>query len=105
MRLVISVAIFPMYFNQVMDENNFEFLGIPVNRSALFSYALSFAYLVIAALLPLLTGIADSSGRRKTFMKFFTIMGSIACMCMFFFDGMATKYWGVFGLCVCSHWF
>jgi MFS transporter, UMF1 family len=94
--LVISVAIFPMYFNQVMSEENFDFLGIPVNRSALFSYALSFAYLVIAAVLPLLTGIADYSGRRKTFMKAFTITGSIACACMFFFQGMDTKYWGVF---------
>jgi MFS transporter, UMF1 family len=94
--LVISTAIFPMYFNQVMSEENFDFLGIPVNRSALFSYALSFAYLVIASVLPLLTGIADYSGRRKTFMKAFTIMGSIACACMFFFQGMDTKYWGVF---------
>ena len=60
--LVISVAIFPMYFNNVMVEGNFEFLGLPVNRSALFSYSLSFAYLIIGALLPLLTGIADSTG-------------------------------------------
>jgi UMF1 family MFS transporter len=83
--LVISTAIFPMYFNQIMPENNFDFLGIPVNRSALFSYSLSFAYLLIAAVLPLLTGIADFSGRRKTFMKFFTFLGSLACICMFFF--------------------
>ncbi|MFK7808362.1 MAG: MFS transporter [Saprospiraceae bacterium] len=83
--LVISVAIFPMYFNQIMPETNFDFLGIPVNRSALFSYALSFAYLVIASLLPLLTGVADFSGRRKSFMKFFTALGATACISMFFF--------------------
>ncbi len=95
--LVISVAIFPLYFNAVMGDNElFSFLGIPVTKTSLFSYSLSLAYLIIACSLPMLTGIADYSGRRKTFMKFFTLMGSLACMSMFFFDGRGTMYLGVF---------
>ncbi len=95
--LVISVAVFPLYFNSVMgDSELFNFLGIPVTKTSLFSYSLSIAYLVIAVSLPMLTGIADYSGRRKTFMKFFTFMGALACMAMFLFDGRGTMYLGVF---------
>lgn len=95
--LVISVAIFPLYFNAVMgDSELFYFLGIPVTKTSLFSYSLSFAYLIIACSLPMLTGIADYSGRRKTFMKIFTLLGSMACMAMFFFDGRSSMYLGVF---------
>ena len=95
--LVISVAVFPLYFNSVMgDSELFNFLGIPVTKTSLFSYSLSIAYLVIALSLPMLTGIADYSGRRKAFMKFFTFMGSLACISMFFFDGRGTMYLGVF---------
>jgi len=95
--LVISVAVFPLYFNSVMGDNEvFHFLGIPVTKTSLFSYSLSLAYLIIAVSLPMLTGIADYSGRRKAFMKFFTLMGSIACMSMFFFTGRPNMYLGVF---------
>ena len=94
--LVISVAIFPLYFNSVMDTGEFNFLGIPVTKTSLFSYSLSFAYFIIAMSLPMLTGIADYSGRRKAFMKFFTFLGSMACVTMFFFGGMSTMYLGVF---------
>lgn len=86
--LVITAAIFPIYFNSVIDDE-FLLFGISFTDSSIFSYSISLAYLMIAAVLPLLTGIADYSGKRLLFMRLFTIMGSLACMILFFFEGMS----------------
>jgi len=82
--LVIAVAIFPIYFNGIVA-NEFTFLGIQMTDTALFSYSLSFAYLIIALILPLLSGIADYGGRKLSFMTFFTFLGGLACIAMFWF--------------------
>ena len=39
-------------------------------------------------MLPMLSGIADYSGRRLTFLKTFTTIGAISCAALFFFKGM-----------------
>jgi len=83
--LVIAVAIFPIYFNGIVADE-FTFLGIKMTDSALFSYSLSFAYLIIALVLPLLSGIADYGGRKLSFMTFFTFLGGLACIAMFWFE-------------------
>ncbi|HKK78497.1 MAG TPA: MFS transporter, partial [Phaeodactylibacter sp.] len=56
--------------------------------SALYAYAISFSYFLIAVLSPILSGIADYGGRRKFFLQAFTVMGSLACLTLFFFKGM-----------------
>lgn len=84
--LVISTAIFPIYFVKYTPDiirlGNFEF-----TNSALYSFAVSFSYIFIASLSPLLSGMADFSGRRKFFLKIFTLIGSIACITLYFFKG------------------
>ncbi len=87
--LVITVAIFPGYFLAVTDDQ-FRFLGIEMTDSALYAFAVSAAYLLIAAISPLLSGIADYGGRKMWFLKFFTTMGALACISMWFFTSMAT---------------
>lgn len=94
--LVIAVAIFPIYFNQQVDEN-FLFLGMKMTNTALFAYALAFAYLLISLSLPLLTGIADYGGRKMFFMKIFTTIGSMACLSLFFFEGHSMLWLGLLG--------
>jgi len=94
--LVITTAIFPGYFNGVTDKS-FSFLGIEMTNTALFSYSISFAYLIIAAMLPLLSGIADYGGKKLDFMKRFTYLGSISCMALFFFTGMGNLWIGLAG--------
>ena len=42
---------------------------------------------------PLLSGIADASGRKMAFMKFFTLLGSLACISMFFFMDSVNHSW------------
>jgi len=88
--LVITSTIFPIYYNSVTTVDGSDvvnFFSFKIVNTVLYSYALSFSFLIIAILLPLLTGIADVSGKKKAFMKIFTYMGGAACMALFFFDG------------------
>jgi UMF1 family MFS transporter len=91
--LVISTAIFPNYFIAFTDDY-VNIFGLSIKDSALYSAAVSFSYLVIALLSPILSGIADYSGRRMFFMKVFTIMGSFFCIMLYFFTGMPTLWIG-----------
>ncbi|MDX1910281.1 MAG: MFS transporter [Saprospiraceae bacterium] len=101
--LVITVAIFPAYFLSVTGDGNKDTVdyvtvfGIRFINSALFAYSISFAYLIIAAISPLLSGIADYGGRRMRFMRFFTLMGALACMSLMFFQDMNTLWVGIAG--------
>ncbi|MEO1261299.1 MAG: MFS transporter [Bacteroidota bacterium] len=87
--LVITVALFPPYFLAVTDDN-FTMLGLRMTDSALYAFAVSAAYGLITLASPFLSGIADYGGRKKFFLRFFTTMGSVACISLFFFTGMKT---------------
>lgn len=90
--LVISTAIFPTYFVKATPEI-IHFLGFDISNAALYSYSVSFSYIIIAALSPILSGIADFSGRRMFFLKVFTLMGSLNCMVLYFFNGSDDLWW------------
>lgn len=85
--LVISVAIFPNYYVRITDDY-INVFGTQISNSSLYAFSISFAYLLIALMLPVLSGIADYSGRRLFFLKVFTTIGSISCAGLFFFKGM-----------------
>jgi UMF1 family MFS transporter len=96
--LVISSAIFPIYYKAVttVDGNDVVgFLGMRIQNSVLYSYALSFSFLIVAAILPLLSGVADYTGRKKTFMKFFVWRGGLSCIGLYFFDSIDLLWWGI----------
>ncbi len=94
--LVITVAVFPEYFNAQADDS-LQILGLTVSDTALFAYLISGAYLLIAIVSPWLSGIADSGGKRLWFLRFFTILGAINCVLLFFFQDMASLWVG----CIC----
>ncbi|MCA1761479.1 MAG: MFS transporter [Cryomorphaceae bacterium] len=83
--LVITSSIFPIFFENVTPAR-VQLFGKTFLNSALYSYTLSFAFLVVALIIPLLSGIADYSGKKKSFMKIFCYTGGIACMGLYFFD-------------------
>ncbi|MCS7018944.1 MAG: MFS transporter [Cytophagales bacterium] len=89
--LVITTAVFPLYYSAVTESafggRLVQFFGLEVDKGALYSYAISFSFLLIAFLSPILSGIADYGGSKKQFMRFFTLLGSIACLSLFFFTG------------------
>ncbi|PRY07314.1 UMF1 family MFS transporter [Pontibacter ummariensis] len=87
--LVITSTIFPIYFSAVAKNadgsTRVDFLGFHLESAVLFSYAISGAFLIIAALSPFLTAIADYSGRKKMFMQLFCYLGAFSCAGLYFF--------------------
>lgn len=97
--LVINSTIFPVYYTTITknpDTNDtVSFFGYEIINTALSNFALSIAYLLMALGLPFISAYSDAAGKRKFFMKFFTYLGAIACMGMFFFK-LETLEWGIF---------
>ena len=96
--LVITSSIFPIYYKAVARADDTEmvsFLGFTLQNSNLYSYALSFSFLIVALMLPLLSGMADYSGKKKTFMKSFVWLGSLSCIGLYFFTGLDTLWIGL----------
>ena len=85
--LVISSAIFPIYYGMVFSENNqIDFFGYSVKNTAMISFVTALAFIVVALISPILSGIADYVGNKKKFMKFFVLMGSISCVGLYWFN-------------------
>lgn len=98
--LIITSAIFPAYYTAIVPEQ------VPIGntfiaRSVLASYAISISFVLIAILSPILSSIADSRGNKKSYMRFFCYIGSLACMAMYFFTPNIGGFYILFGL-VCS---
>ena len=94
--LVISTAVFPLYYSAVTDGKTISFLGMEWDHpDSLYSYALSFSFLVVAFISPILSGIADYTGSKKKFMKFFCWMGGLSVSSLYFFDGIDTVWIGI----------
>lgn len=85
--LVISSAIFPIYYAALFSENNIiNFLGYEVKNTAMISFVTGAAFLVVAFISPLLSGIADFVGNKKNFMQFFVYLGSFSCVGLYWFE-------------------
>ena len=100
--LVISTAVFPIYYATITQ--NFEsykltekiqFLGTDWNPETLMSYTIAFFMLIVAVMSPILSGIADYSGNKLKFLKFFCLLGSLSIMGLFFFQDEATLWIGI----------
>ena len=88
-QLTIASAIFPIYYNTVTrtgDDFTVHFFGLSVINTVLYSWAIAVAYLLVAIMSPLFSSMADYTGRRKGFMRAFTLIGAAACGTLFFFD-------------------
>ncbi|MGB5243402.1 MAG: MFS transporter [Lutimonas sp.] len=94
--LIVTTAIFPIYYISTTEAafggEMVRFFGVQIKNSVLFSYAISFSFLIIVFLSPVLSGIADFSGLKKRFMQFFTYLGSLACIGLYFFTGENIEY-------------
>lgn len=87
--LVITTVIFPIYYHAtavgINGSDNVLFFGFEVNNNSLYSFTISAAAMTLVFLSPILTSIADYSGRRKMFMKFFCYLGAASCAYFYFF--------------------
>jgi len=87
--LVITSTIFPVYYTAITTTKEHgdvvKFFGVEIVNTALSNFALAAAYLLMSFSLPFISSYADAKGLKKQIMKFFTYVGAIACMCLFFF--------------------
>ena len=90
--LTITSAIFPIYFPSAaitlgsVTPGMISILGFELSNTIVFSYTISVAFLALTILMPFLSGIADYTGAKKSFMRFFCYLGSFSCIALFFFS-------------------
>ncbi len=91
--LVITSAIFPNFYDYVTTHNGKEFIGHTVTffgkefeNQNIYSFVYAFALAIVVVITPVLSGIADYLGNKKRFLQFFCYLGSISCMCLYFFS-------------------
>ena len=101
--LVISSAIFPIFYEAQttaaysekvgLSPDQFEandvtvdFFGYNVSPSVLYSLVISVSFMFVSFLSPILSGIADYTGNKKAFLKFFCYFGAFFCCSLFLFD-------------------
>ena len=82
--LVISTAVFPIYFSAVSPEK-LHIFGNELPATTVYSYVLASSFIIVSLISPFLSGIADYTGSKKAFMRGFCYVGSLACMSMYFF--------------------
>ena len=100
--LVITTAIFPIYYNSVTTNiggsDIVSFFGIDIVNSILYSYSLSFSFLILTFIQPVLSGIADFTQKKKLFLKIFMYLGSFSCISLYFFNGNNVEYGIIFSM-------
>ena len=93
--LVITTAIFPIFFNALTSERNEAgeiindtviFWGRELINTQLYSYVLGASFLFIIIASPLLSGMADVTGRKLQMMKIFCYSGALGCISLYFFN-------------------
>ncbi|WP_166961468.1 MFS transporter [Yeosuana marina] len=87
--LVIASAIFPIYYGtlfRVADIEKVKVFGGDIARAPLISYTTSMAFVFIAIITPLISGVADYLGNKKVFMKFFCYLGGLSCVGLYWFS-------------------
>ena len=93
--LVISSSIFPIYYGSLFQEiKTINFFGSSIKYTAMISFITAFAFIIISIITPILSGIADYTGDKKKFMKFFVYLGSFSCIGLYWFD-LNTIYLGL----------
>jgi UMF1 family MFS transporter len=103
--LTIASAVFPIFYEALFSERDhyIQVFGMNLKNSALISFVTALAFLVVSFISPLLSGIADYVGDKKSFMKFFCYMGALSCMGLYWFNleniyvGLAFYFLGLLG--------
>jgi UMF1 family MFS transporter len=103
--LTIASAVFPIFYEALFSDRDhyIDIFGFHLKNSALISFTTATAFLVISFISPLLSGIADYVGNKKSFMKFFCYLGALSCMGLYWFNlesiyiGLAFYFLGLIG--------
>ncbi|MCW8898887.1 MAG: MFS transporter [Flavobacteriales bacterium] len=83
--LIITTAIFPIFYEKTTSEE-VVFFGKTFVNTELYSYVISFSFMLLVVLSPILSGMADYSGNKKKYLQFFCYLGALSCISLYFFD-------------------
>ena len=87
--LTISSAVFPIYYGalfRMAEVETVEVFGMAIERAPLIGYVSSLSFVIIALITPLVSGIADYLGNKKIFLQFFTYLGALGCIGLYWFS-------------------
>lgn len=107
--LVISSAVFPIFYGALFRVAGIEKVSVfggEIARAPLISYTTSLAFVFIALITPLISGVADYLGNKKVFMKFFCYLGGLSCIGLYWFSleniyiGLGCYFFGLVGFWV-----
>jgi len=107
--LVIASAVFPIFYGALFraaEIEKIQVFGGEIARAPLISYVTSAAFLFIALITPLISGIADYLGNKKVFMQFFCYLGAVSCIGLYWFSleniylGLSFYFFGLVGFWV-----
>ena len=86
--LVITSSIFPLFYASLCSKTNqnIPVFGTTISNTALISFITAFAFLVVAIISPILSGIADYIGNKKKFLQLFCYIGAFSCIGLYFFN-------------------
>ena len=107
--LVISSAVFPIFYGALFRVAGIEKVAVfggEIARAPLISYTTSLAFVFIALITPLVSGVADYLGNKKIFMKFFCYLGGLSCIGLYWFSleniyvGLGCYFFGLVGFWV-----
>ncbi len=88
--LVIASAIFPIYYSAI-SENAFEAGNVPaifrgLNNESIIIITTAFAFLIVSVISPILSGVADYSGKKKLLLQLFCYLGGVCSIGLAFFS-------------------
>ena len=94
--LVITSSIFPIFYASLFTKEfpNINVFGFDFKSTALISFVTAIAFLVVAIISPLLSGIADYVGNKKRFLQFFCYLGALSCIGLYWFS-LENIYFGL----------
>ncbi|MBS9463706.1 MFS transporter [Flagellimonas sp. 389] len=107
--LVISSAVFPIFYGalfRIAEIEKVTVFGGEIARAPLISYVTSLAFVFIAIITPLISGIADYLGNKRLFLKFFCYLGALSCIGLYWFSleniyfGLLCYFFGLVGFWV-----
>ncbi len=87
--LVIASAIFPIFYKAIFNKAERDYVdvfGYHFKDTAMITFVTALAFLIVAFISPILSGIADYVGNKLAFLRFFCYMGGLSCIGLYWFD-------------------
>ncbi|GJH41304.1 MFS transporter [Capnocytophaga sp. HP1101] len=104
--LTIVSTIFPIFYGLLFRTaglTHIELFGMVIKSTSVIAFVTALAFAVVVVLSPILSGIADYLGNKKSFMRFFCYLGAISCVGLYWFSlehiyfGLLCYFCGVVG--------